>query len=164
MLINVVRMSDWDQIAAKVKDGVAADLDAARERMLAASRVRAEVEQVQGIAEVEGVRAAVDSSGRLLSLELDDSFGGAAAARIIMKAVGDAHRQAVDKVAGVAEREFGADSEFVARIRGEAEARIVPAPDPGSDPDAGQVAGGPAGRVPTLRPGGSAVIRPGGQW
>ncbi|MDR1431654.1 MAG: YbaB/EbfC family nucleoid-associated protein [Propionibacteriaceae bacterium] len=146
-------MTDWDSLAERLKADVAADLEQARERALSASRVRAEVEQVRGTVEDDGVRAEVDSTGRLLSLDLDDALGGKGLAQLVMAVVRDAHKQAAGKVADIAEREFGADSEFVERIRVEAESRIVPESDP--EPEARPSPSATIAQPWILRPGSS---------
>jgi len=132
-------MSDWEAVAARVKADIAADVEAAQNRALTASRVRAEVEQTRGVADVDGVRAEVDSVGRLVSLVLDAgvlSLGSEGVADAVLKAARAAHRNAAGRVAGIAEREFGEGSEFASRIRAEVESRLVPEPQKPKHPEA----------------------------
>jgi DNA-binding protein YbaB len=121
-------MSDWEAAAGQVRANIAEDVRLANERAQTASRVRAEVEATVGTAEVDGVRVRTDASGRLLGVEINETAwrrGPRTVAQAVLSVAGRAHRDAARKVAAIAEREFGQDSPFTAKIRAEVEARLV---------------------------------------
>jgi len=130
-------VSGWDDLAAQLKADIAADVASARQQAPTASRVRGEVEAARGQAETDGVCVEVDVSGRLVALKLNDSalnLGAEQLADTILATAVTAQREAAKRVVGIAEREFGEDAEFTARIRTEIEGRLPPQPEPERPP------------------------------
>lgn len=96
------------------------------ERARSAQAFRARSDQMRGTAGSGGIRVSVDASGALVDLELPRELGhqsGTALARLILKAVREAHADVARQVADAAAEAFGEDSAATRQVRAELDRR-----------------------------------------
>ena len=133
-------MDEFDQRLAALD----ADMETARKRAASASVFRQGVESVRGRGSCDGVEVVVDSSGSLVGLDLGRDLNDVRDA--VLRAYGEARRDAGRAVVGLAGDAFGVDDPSVGRLR---ETYGIT----GEESGGGEVRG--SARLGVLRPGGS---------
>ena len=136
-------MVDVDGLEERLRR-LGADVEAARERAASAGEFRRGLESVRGRGRCDGVEVVVDSSGSLVGLDLGRDLNDVRDA--VLRAYGEARRDAGRAVVGLAGDAFGVDDPSVGRLR---ETYGIT----GEESGGGEVRG--SARLGVLRPGGS---------
>jgi DNA-binding protein YbaB len=118
--------ADPDSMIERVRQQV----EQAQEAAKRATQMRGQFESIRGKAESDRneVRVTVDTSGRLLDLQIDDDAtgrGGRELAQIILTTIREAQRRAGTEAMALVEDTFGAESGAATHMREELE-RIAP--------------------------------------
>ena len=123
--------------AASVLATINEQAEQARQRALAATRFRAEVDAVRGTASAPDgtVTVIVDASGMVVDLDITDGAThrrGHDLARLVRETIHAAQRDVATRVNAMAAETFGADSPVTHRMRDELSLRFVePEPEGG---------------------------------
>lgn len=122
--------TDAESSIARVREQMAETLERAERAQALKGRIdalRGRSSSPDGEVEVE-----VDATGRLVGIRFAErarELSPAALERAVMTAAARAQRSAGDEAVAITAEVFGEDSETVALLRGEVEARMTPLPD-----------------------------------